>query len=129
MMTAEESLARPLRGDLFLVLLLAVVGALLAHWNGANGTNSWQVQIVGRPEKTLVLDGLVAATYDTGGWLGTATIECDGANRWRFVRSPCPNQVCVRSGWFTSPVGVPCVPNGIIVEPRHQPAGVDGVSR
>ncbi len=127
--TLEPAVDTPARGDLLLIGVLVAGGLLLQTLASTSGTTSWQAQVVGRPERTQQLDGSRAAVYQICGAIGTATIECDGNNRWRFVRSPCPNQVCVRTGWFAAPVGVPCVPNGIIIEPSRRANDVDGVTR
>ena len=129
MSESEPVLENPGRGDLVLVAFLALVGLCFSlNFPAGNGKN-WQVQVVGHADRFRHLDGTVSGFLQIPGLIGTSTVECDGTGRWRFVQSACPNQICVRTGWFSAPVGVPCVPNGVILEPKPSTQDVDGVAR
>ena len=52
-------------------------------------------------------------TLDIEGPLGTTTIQIEGGQA-RFVSSPCPNKLCIHSGWLKSANDfAACLPNRI----------------
>ena len=115
---------------LLVVGVLVCVAALFYHRQGASDAGA---------RVTVRVSGELLGTYSLSeprllrceGPLGVSEVEI--ANRSvRVVSAPCPQQVCVRTGWIRrSGEVVACLPNRLILQARGAPesAGPDAVTR
>lgn len=116
-------------GDQALILLvLAAVMALVPLLSGSAQANGrWAlVRLEGKIIQTLSLSKDQALTVS--GPLGETVIEVQ-QGRVRVVRSPGPQQICVRQGWMQKPgETLICLPNRVTIEIPGN-SGIDGVTR
>ena len=113
---------------------LVVAAILAANWafsgiTGAGGA-SGGVEVVSMSERrTVALESGEAVRVE--GPLGATVIHVSPEGV-RFHSSPCPNQLCVRSGLISEPGEVTvCLPNRVAARilPRDEREGVDAVAR
>ena len=127
---------RPWINGADLVLIGLLLGASVAGWfwgsRRGEDPDAWQcrIRVFAKPPSERLLTVIPEGSQQVRGLLGTSTLEWDRLGRVRFVSSPCPNQVCVHTGWTAAPQTVVCVPNGILVEfPARSSERLDGITR
>ncbi len=120
------------RADLLLIgailaVSLALVIVMFLAREPRNGC--YVVRVIGHTERDRRFENPPRETVTVIGPLGPTLVEWDSKGRFRIASSPCPNQICVGSGWTSFPNGVCCVPNGVVVEYSPTHPGIDGVTR
>lgn len=93
------------------VALVVVLYALL--WRGGGAGQTVEIAVQGQVVQRLSLFEDQVRHID--GLLGESVIEIhDG--RVHFTKSPCPNKLCIRTGWLEqSGEMAACLPNGVTV--------------
>ncbi len=119
-------------GDIVLVLAVAALCTfLIAQSVAGTGTGSGlrvRVTSGGKEALSLPLD------EDTGelsvsGFEGESHLEIRGG-RARMVDSACPDKLCVRTGWISSPgESIVCLPNRVVIEIVSGDGGPDVVNQ
>jgi hypothetical protein len=115
------------RGDTILIgtlLLLSLASLIALRYLIPRGSMA-VVEVDGRPFCRLDLS--VDGRRQVPGPLGETVVEVRGG-RIRIAQSPCPHQICVRSGWIgQAGQMIVCVPNGVLVRVEGK-GEVDGVT-
>ena len=114
--------------DLVVILAsAALIGYLFARSATSGAPAGWvEVRALGAVVGTYPLDQ--DRELSVRGRLGDSKLRIEGG-RVRFVDSPCPNKVCVHSGWLQdSGEFAACVPNGVSLRLIGAANGVDGVT-
>lgn len=79
------------------------------------------VKSSGRQVMVIRLDAGSEGVYEVVGPLGTSRFEVSGG-RVRMLESPCPEKICINTGWIGRPGEViACVPNRVIIAVRRLP--------
>lgn len=79
------------------------------------------VKSSGRQVMVIRLDVGSEGVYEVTGPLGTSRFEVRGG-RVRMLESPCPEKICVKTGWIGRPGEViACVPNRVVIAVRQLP--------
>jgi hypothetical protein len=115
------------RGDKVLIgILLALsVASLFVIRSIISSGDVAMVEVGGRP--ICRLDLTVDTRRSVQGPLGETVVEVRGG-RVRIAESPCPHQICVRTGWIERAGSmVVCLPNRVVVRVEGK-SGVDAVS-
>ncbi|MEW6552760.1 MAG: NusG domain II-containing protein [Actinomycetota bacterium] len=119
-------------GDVILVLaVIALSVFLIAQGVAGAGTGSRleiRVTAGGKEVLTRPLDGgPVRLTVE--GFSGESYLEvADG--RARMVDSACPDKLCVKTGWISSPgESIVCLPNRVVIEVVSGDGGPDVVNQ
>jgi hypothetical protein len=113
--TLEPRLGKGFR-PLDAVVALALIFAALQAWPAFQAGPGRRAEIHGS-EKVLarLTLGGPARTLSVEGALGSVTVEY-GAQGVRFVKAPCPGQVCVRRGWVSrTGASSACLPSRVRV--------------
>lgn len=103
-----------------IVIVLALLGFLGSYaYQAMQSAKAVPTQVVikaeGKVIKTVVLSDDTVLSFLVMGKLGNEKVEING-KKVRIVESPCPDQVCVKQGWISSPgQSIICVPGNIIV--------------
>ncbi|MFW6113473.1 MAG: NusG domain II-containing protein [Actinomycetota bacterium] len=119
-------------GDILLVLIVLAVSVLLICQStaGAGGGADLDVAVSVNGEEVLVLpldEDRPELVID--GYQGKSHIEIAGG-RVRMVDSACPEKLCVRTGWISSPgESIVCLPNRVVIEVRGGKEEPDVVNR
>jgi len=107
----------------YIVVILALCALpwlYIKYWS-ANDTAT-NVIISTYDNKKIILPLSENKTINVKGPLGENIIEINN-NKARFINSPCPNKICIHSGWLedTNDVAA-CLPNGVSISigNRHQ---------
>jgi len=115
------------RGDKVLIgilLVLSLAGLFLIR-SIIPSADVAAIEVDGRP--ICRLDLSVDTRRTVQGPLGETVIEVRGG-RIRIAESPCPHQICVRTGWIDrAGCMIVCLPNRVVVRVEGE-AGVDAVS-
>ena len=114
-MNASFKSAKPLLGDILVVLLSAAFVAFLfkALWHHEHAAKL-QIRLGDKIFATYSLDQ--NRDIDIKGAIGVTHIVIANGKA-RFSRSPCPNQYCVHQGWLshTGQAAI-CLPNQVSLE-------------
>jgi len=106
------------KNDPYILGLLVFVTAVSWYfWFFAGSAKPALVEIRGAKGQHIErhLPTSTTETIEIQGPLGTSVIEIDPTGA-RFISSPCPHEVCVRSGHLSHPGACSaCVPNGVIL--------------
>lgn len=104
------------RGDGALILLAVVLltGLYVRYWHSEGHGAEALVMVDGKPWARLNL--FQNADLDVPGPLGKSHIQVrDG--QVRFTASPCPNKICVHTGWLSQGGEVAiCLPNRVSLQ-------------
>lgn len=104
------------RGDrlLLLLALLLLTGLYLRYWQADGHGAEARVLVDGRPWARLNL--FHDHDLDVPGPLGLSHIQVRNG-QVRFTSSPCPNQLCVHTGWLSRGGEVAiCLPNRVSLQ-------------
>lgn len=119
-------------GDVILVLaVVAVSVVLIAQGVAGAGTGSrLEIRVTAGGEQVLARpldEGPVQLTVE--GYSGESYLEIlDG--RVRMVDSDCPDKLCVKTGWISSPgESIVCLPNRVVIEVVSGDGGPDVVNQ
>lgn len=118
-----------------------IAGIILIALLGFAGNHAYAAMRLAKASRTLAVikaEGKVVRTIalkeDTteslwvAGRLGPEKVEVQG-KRIRIIQSPCPDQICVRQGWISSPgQSIVCVPGRIVIYIEGESA-VDAILR
>lgn len=86
------------------------------------------IKAEGKVVRTIALKEDTAESLWVAGRLGPEKVEVQG-KRIRIIQSPCPDQICVRQGWISSPgQSIVCVPGRIVIYIEGESA-VDAILR
>ena len=119
------------RYDLWIIvglLLVVAVFAFLTRRQSDAEILRGHVYVAGMPVKTLYLDGTEKSFVPSQ----LPAIELlVGQRGVAFIRSDCPNQICVHTGWLNRPGHfAACIPNQVLlVIVGEAEAQLDGVTR
>lgn len=100
-----------------LVLFLAtifVAGLYAVMWSSPDQADFAQITVDGKEQQlvSLAADRLIG----TQGVSGVSELEINHG-RIRFLHSPCPNQICVHTGWLQhGGEFAACLPNRVAIE-------------
>lgn len=116
--------------DAVLIAFLLVLSISIWVVNGPETVSrDWEILVLDHPERRLIVQGDHQQSIVVEGTNGEVVIETDGNGRFRFLRSSCPNQICVRTGWLKAPMSVPCIPNKVMLGPARKDPYLDGITR
>ena len=103
-------------GDKIVITLsaLLVVSLYFAIWSGSEEADLVQITVAGQKPEQVSLN--IDRHLEVEGAQGLSKLEIrDG--RIRFVHSPCPNQICVHTGWLQKAGEVAaCLPNKVSLQ-------------
>jgi hypothetical protein len=119
-------------GDVILVLAVVALSALLiAHGVASAGTGARReirVTASGREVLRLPLDK-DADELTVTGYAGESYLEIR-EGRVHMVDSACPDKLCVKTGWISSPgESIVCLPNRVVIEITSGDGGPDVVNQ
>lgn len=117
-------------GDVVLVILVcaaAVVSMVMVVQARAGVRGSLAIVEVNGEEVSRIKlgEGMSSRTIEVEGFMGACTIEVEG-NRIRMLKSPCPEKICVGTGWAENAGDqIVCLPNRVVI--RVEGGEADGV--
>ncbi|MDD3718882.1 MAG: NusG domain II-containing protein [Actinomycetota bacterium] len=119
-------------GDVVLVLAVVALSVFLISRGvaGAGAGPHLEVRVTAGGEEVLTRplhedSGELKVT----GFAGTSYLEISGG-RVRMVDSACPDKLCVKSGWVSSPgESIVCLPNRVVIEVVSGDGGPDVVNQ
>ncbi len=119
-------------GDIVLVLAVMALSIFLIAQGvagaGAGSRLEVRVNAAGGEILTLPLDA-DSGELTVRGWGGESRLEVRGG-RARMLDSACPDKLCVKVGWISSPgESVVCLPNRVVIEIVSADGGPDVVNR
>ena len=119
-------------GDIVLALAVMALSVFLIAQGvaGAGAASRLEVRVSagGHEVMTLPLHE-DAGELTVEGWGGESRLEVRGG-RARMLDSACPDRLCVKMGWISSPgESVVCLPNRVVIEIVSADGGPDVVNR
>lgn len=119
-------------GDVVIVLAVVALSVFLISQGvaGAGAGNRLEVRVTsgGEVVLTLPLDE-DAGESSLNGFAGKSYLEVAGG-RVRMVDSACPDKLCVKTGWISSPgESIVCLPNRVVIEIVSSDGGPDVVNQ
>ena len=119
-------------GDVVLVLCVVALSALLIAQGvaGAGDASRLEIRITANGREVLRLPADEDADeLAVEGYQGDSYLEVrDG--RVRMVDSACPDKLCVKTGWISSPgESIVCLPNRVVIEIVSGDGGPDVVNQ
>ena len=108
------------RGDRWLLAGLFVLSLLPwlrpAAGGAGEGPVGYRLVLLDPPQPPRILASAPAGgELVVRGRLGDSVLRFDPAGRVCFHASPCPNPLCVKSGWSRPGETLCCVPNGVAI--------------
>jgi hypothetical protein len=119
-------------GDIVLVLAVVAVSVFLIAQGvaGAGAGSGRKVRVTADGEQVLVYpldEGPVEFTVE--GFGGDSYLEISGGSV-HMVDSACPDKLCVKTGWISSPgESIVCLPNRVVIEVVSGDGGPDVVNQ
>lgn len=119
-------------GDIVLVLVVVALSIFLVAQGvaGAGAGTRLEIRVTagGREVLTLPLDDDAGELIVKGSG-GESRMEVHGG-RVRMVDSACPDKLCVKTGWISSPgESIVCLPNRVVIEIVSADGGPDVVNQ
>lgn len=120
------------RGDIVLIVSLAVIAAVLMAWNTCGIAPGRQVTAIitqdGKLIKKINLSELRDPEYVYIDKPVKQVILAE-KGRIRFLKSDCPNKICVKTGWLTKAGNKAiCMPSRVVITIVGDHKQVDSVS-
>jgi hypothetical protein len=106
-----------------LIILAAVAGGIWVYSSGIF-RDTPDMLLITSGDKMVIwrpLKDIGDTTFSVEGPLGTTVVEVK-QGQVRVLSSPCPEHICMNTGWISKPGGIiVCMPNGIVVRIVKKP--------
>lgn len=119
-------------GDIILIISIVAIAVLFLTWNNYRAAPTEQLKALitqdGKLIKQINLSELTAAeSIQFNDPLKQVVLAEKG--RIRFLKSDCPNQTCVKTGWLTKPGDrAVCIPSKVVITIVGDNEQIDSVS-
>jgi hypothetical protein len=119
-------------GDVVIVLAVVALSVFLITQSviGAGAGSDLELRVTANGEEVLVRQlGEDYEKLTIPGFAGDSYLEISDG-RVRMIDSACPDKLCVKTGWISSPgESIVCLPNRVVIEIRSGEGGPDVVNQ